>query len=635
MREIEDTLTGRSLHCLRKARPACRTAGFMGRQERRYGRIAAVMVAGTAFLFVARTARGEEAADIRQLKLSDWQPRSMLVSKVTDVAKPRFPAIDVHNHLGAGRDQLTPERVAAYVTEMNEAGVRTVVNLDGGWGQRLAETLAALDQAHPDRFLTFAQVDFGGIDADDWSQREASRLEESFRLGARGLKIHKSLGLGIRYKDGRLVAVDDPQLDPIWAMCGKHGRPVMIHTADPAAFFTPLDRCNERWHELNDHPQWLFYGNGYPAREDLLAQFLRVVGRHPQTTFIGAHFGNDAEDLAAVGRALDEHANLLVDIDARISELGRAPYSARRFFIKYQDRILFGTDTTPRRDAFRIYYRFLETDDEYFDCAASHHLQGFWRIYGLFLPDEVLEKVYAKNAERILLAQKPPAAAAADESPRPAPAPTWPVPRTADFTIRGDGSLPEWDKAAWLSLARRGSGADYTTRVKVLYSETGLYVLMDATDRKLSATMTEDFSDLWLEDVFEFFLWPDEKQSIYFEYEISPLAVELPILVPNVDGEFLGWRPWHYEGSRKIQKATTAVGGPKKSGATVNGWRAEIFMPFELLKPLAGVPPKPGSRWRANFYRMDYDDDRTSSWDWARVGANFHEFKKFGTLIFQ
>jgi predicted TIM-barrel fold metal-dependent hydrolase len=585
-------------------------------------------------LLSATAARGDEAEDIRELKLRDWQPRSMLVTPATELAKPKFPAIDVHNHLGAGKAQLTPERVAAYLTEMNEAGVRTVVNLDGGWGDRLAETLAALDQAHPDRFLTFAQINFDGIDDDAWSARETARLEESFRQGAKGLKIHKSLGLGIRYKDGRLMPVDDPKLDALWALCGKHGKPVMIHTADPAAFFTPLDRHNERWHELNEHPQWLFYGNGFPTREELLGQYLRVVGRHPQTTFIGAHFGNNAEDLAAVGKSLDEHPNLYVDIDARISELGRAPYSARKFFIKYQDRIMFGTDTTPRRDAFRIYYRFLETEDEYFDCAASHHLQGFWRIYGMSLPDDVLAKIYAKNAERVLLAQQQPAKT---EVARPAAGdtPTLRVPRTTDFTIRGDGSAPEWNKAAWEPLSRRGTaGADYQTRIKVLYSETGLYVLMDGADKKLTATMTEDFLDLWNEDVFEFFLWPDERQTIYFEYEISPLGFELPILVPNIDGKFLGWRPWHYEGKRKIRKATTITGGPKQSGAKIAGWQAEIFMPFELLEPLAGVPPKPGMRWRANFYRMDYDEGRTSSWDWARVGPSFHEFRKFGTLEF-
>jgi len=595
-----------------------------------------VLVAVIAGVMVSPdVALGGEPQDIRELKLRDWQPRSMLVTPATEIAKPKYAAIDAHNHLGGGKAQLTAERVAAYLTEMNEAGVRTVVNLDGGWGDRLEETLAALDRAHPDRFLTFAQIDFSGIDEPNWSDREAERLVDSFRRGAKGLKIHKSLGLGVRNKEGKLIAVDDPRLDKLWAACGQHKRPVMIHTADPAAFFTPLDRGNERWHELNEHPQWLFYGQDFPRREELLAQYLRVVARHPQTTFIGAHFGNNAEDLAAVGKALDEHPNLFVDIDARISELGRAPYSARKFFLKYQDRILFGTDTTPRREAFRIYYRFLETDDEYFDCAASHHLQGFWRIYGLYLPDEVLEKIYTKNAERLLLAQQstPPQPVAAAGPPA---LPTWRVPRTKNFTITGDGSSPEWQQTQWLPLVKRESaGHGYKTRVKLLYSDTGLYVLIDATDAKITATMTEDFLDLWNEDVFEFFVWPDEQQSIYFEYEISPLGFELPILVPNINSEFLGWRPWHYEGNRKIQKRTTVTGGRKEAGAKISGWTAEIFMPFELLKPLANVPPKSGTRWRANFYRMDYDEQQTTSWDWARVGPSFHEYQKFGTLLFE
>jgi len=185
--------------------------------------------------------------DIRELKLKDWQPRSMLKTKVTRVEKPRFPVVDVHNHLGGGKDRLKPEVVNRYLTEMNEAGIQTVVNLDGGWGDRLKETVAALDTAHPGRFLTYALVNFDDIDAPDWGEREAARLEESFKSGAKGLKFHKTFGLRVRYKDGRLMPVDDPKLDPIWAACARNDRPVVIHVADPAAFFTPLDRFNERW----------------------------------------------------------------------------------------------------------------------------------------------------------------------------------------------------------------------------------------------------------------------------------------------------------------------------------------------------------------------------------------------------
>jgi hypothetical protein len=158
---------------------------------------------------------------------------------------------------------------------------------------------------------------------------------------------------------------------------------------------------------------------------------------------------------------------------------------------------------------------------------------------------------------------------------------------------------------------------------------------MEAEDSAITATMNEDFLDLWNEDVFEFFLWPDERYPVYFEYEISPLGYELPILIPNFDGQFLGWRPWHYDGSRKTQKATTTTGGPKRSGARVKGWTAEVFVPYELLRPLQNVPPRPGTKWRANFYRVDYDDAKNTSWDWARVGPSFHEFQKFGTLIFE
>jgi predicted TIM-barrel fold metal-dependent hydrolase len=192
-----------------------------------------------------------QSDDIRELKLRDWQPRSMLRTKVSRIEKPAYQVFDVHNHLGGGKERLTAERVRHYLAEMDAAGVRRVVNLDGGWGKRLKETLAALDEAHPERFLTFALLNFECIDDDDWGRREARRLEESFKAGAKGLKFHKSLGLTYRYKDGRLMPVDDPKLDPVWEMCARYDRPVMIHVADPAAFFTPLDRFNERWHELN------------------------------------------------------------------------------------------------------------------------------------------------------------------------------------------------------------------------------------------------------------------------------------------------------------------------------------------------------------------------------------------------
>ncbi len=578
--------------------------------------------------------------DIRELKLRDWEPRSMLVTKTTIVETPRFPVIDIHNHLGAGGQFLTTERVERYLAEMNEAGVRTVINLDGGWDERLKETIAALDAAHPGRFLTFALVNFDGIDDENWTEREVKRLEGSFQAGARGLKIDKRLGLRYRYKNGKVLPVDDPKLDKIWETCGKHKRPVVIHVSDPAAFFTPLDRFNERWHELNANPGWLFFGEQFPKREEILDQLHRVIARHPGTTFVNTHFGNNAEDLAAVGQKLDQYPNMYVDFDARISELGRQPYTARKFFLKYQDRILFGTDTTPRRDAFRIYYRFLETDDEYFDSAPSHHRQGFWMIYGIYLPDDVLEKIYYRNAERVLglaAGQAEGAKAKGDGQAGIQPVTNvLQVRPTKDFEVSGDGKNAAWSAAAWEAIPRRTKdGLPYESRVKLLYSTTGLYVLFDGSDKKLTAKIEKDFENLCEEDVFEVFLWTDEKHSTYFEYEISPLNFELPILVPNFDGKFLGWLPWHYEGGRKTRKATSVSGGAKKSGGTINGWTAEIFIPYEMLSPLQNVPPQPGTHWRANFYRMDYDDGKVTRWTWAPVGSSFHEFQKFGTLKFE
>jgi hypothetical protein len=206
---------------------------------------------------------------------------------------------------------------------------------------------------------------------------------------------------------------------------------------------------------------------------------------------------------------------------------------------------------------------------------------------------------------------------------------------TEDFEVTGTGDHAAWQKMDWTTLRRRQPESHpYDTRFKMLYSSTGLYFLMDGTDRKLTAAMNEDFMDLWNEDVYEVFLWPDERYSVYFEYEISPLNRELPIIVPSFDGQAYGWRPWHYEKNRMTRKATSVTGGPKQPQASIQGWRAEFFIPYELLKPLRNVPPKPGTKWRANFYRMDYDEGKRTQWEWARVGNSFHEYQKFGELVF-
>ncbi len=205
-----------------------------------------------------------------------------------------------------------------------------------------------------------------------------------------------------------------------------------------------------------------------------------------------------------------------------------------------------------------------------------------------------------------------------------------------DFQITGRGDAEAWSQAVWVPLkARPGNQHSYAAQIKMLYSAKGLYVLFDGTDSRLTATMTADFDDLWNEDVYECFFWTNEEHPVYFEYEISPLGYELPILVPKLDGRFLGWRPWHYDGDRRTQKMVSVSGGEQLSMGRVSGWSAEIFIPYELLRPLSNVPPKSGTIWRANFYRMDYDEQKKSAWDWARVGPSFHEIEKFGTLVFE
>jgi predicted TIM-barrel fold metal-dependent hydrolase len=341
------------------------------------------------------------------MELEAFRPQPKLVTRVTRLEKPRFPAFDAHNHLGGdfggGWDQ---KPLPQLLDLLDQAGIYRYVDLDGGWGEHLLN--AALDhfkQPAPDRFLVF-----GGVDWSQWLEKgdgfpewAAGRLRVQKERGAEGLKIWKGLGLQVRDHHDQLVDVDDPRLDPIWETAWELGLPVLIHVADPVAFFDPVDQNNERWEELGQHPDWAFTSPPFPAFLHILGGLANLVERHPQTTFIGAHVGCYAENLAWVGALLERCPNFFVDISARIGELGRQPYTARRFFLKFADRILFGSDMGPDLEAYRIIFRFLETDDEYFNyCPAEIPLQGRWHVHGLFLPEDVLEKVYFRNAERIL-----------------------------------------------------------------------------------------------------------------------------------------------------------------------------------------------------------------------------------------
>ncbi len=340
------------------------------------------------------------------MELKDLRPQPKLVTKETLVTQPRFPVIDAHNHLGefgGGWDKQPP---AALAELLDVAHVTHYVDLDGGWGEDiLQQRLDSFKQALPDRYFVFGGVNWAAWaeQGDQFGEWAANRFREQVRWGADGLKIWKLFGLSVRDEHGRLVPVDDERLIPLWETAAALHKPVMIHVADPVAFFDPLTSQNERWEELHAHPDWQFPSPPYPAFMDILTQLENLVTRHPRTTFIGAHVGCYAENLGWVGRLLDKCPNFYVDISARLGELGRQPYTARRFCLKYADRILFGTDAGPSLPAYHTYYRFLETDDEYFNYDLSDPpTQGRWRIYGLFLPDDVLEKIYSLNARRLL-----------------------------------------------------------------------------------------------------------------------------------------------------------------------------------------------------------------------------------------
>lgn len=333
-------------------------------------------------------------------QVKNYRPKPALVSEAHPVATAKFPAVDVHCHWNLDVD---PSQM---LQAMDDRGVKAVVNLSGGHGGALDKMLAKFHRFAPGRFVIFCTPDFSRIDEPDFAKKMIKFIEAARAKGAAGVKIYKSLGLRIKDESGRIVPIDDPRLDPIWATAGRLNMPVLIHTADPVAFFQPVDRFNERWMQLKRHPNWSFYGPQFPARDELLAQRNRVIERHPNTNFIGAHVGNSAEDLAALSALMHRFSNLYVDISGRVAELGRQPYSARRFFIRHQDRIVFGTDRYPGRPQqprYRIYYRFLETSDEYFDYYDHAFAPaGEWKVYGIYLPDAVLQKVYHSNADRIL-----------------------------------------------------------------------------------------------------------------------------------------------------------------------------------------------------------------------------------------
>jgi predicted TIM-barrel fold metal-dependent hydrolase len=329
------------------------------------------------------------------VSIEEYEPRSTLVVPASKITRAKFPLIDVHNHQRAS----SPEQVDRLVKEMDALNLRVMVNLSGGYGERLAKNIEALERRHPGRFVIFANIDFSGIDEPGYPRRAAAQLEQDVKAGARGLKIFKSFGMDLKDGAGRRIAVDDPRFDLVFQTCARLGIPVLIHTAEPKALFDPMDRFNERWLELKLYPRRGRPPEKYPRFEELMAEQHRLFARHPGTTFINAHLGWYGNDLGRLGALLDRLPNVHTEISAVVEELGRQPRFARQWFLKYQDRVMFGKDTW-RPAEYHTYFRILESADEYFDHDRKYH--GIWKVYGLDLPDEVLRKLYYRNALKLI-----------------------------------------------------------------------------------------------------------------------------------------------------------------------------------------------------------------------------------------
>ena len=330
-----------------------------------------------------------------KMDFETFNPPSTLVVPEHHVTRARFPFIDVHNHQYGMPDM----DLNTLTREMDKMNMAVMVNLSGQNGATLKKSITNIRTHFPKRFIVFANVDFRNVGEKGWGEKAASQLEEDVHNGANGLKIFKNLGFSVTDINGKRVAVDDPRLDPIWEKAGELKIPVLIHTADPKPFWQPMDQNNERWLELATHPRRKRSDTDPAPWDTLIAEQHRMFKKHPKTTFIAAHFGWYPNDLATLGKLLDEMPNVVVEFGAVIAELGRQPRMAKAFFTKYQDRILFGKDSWVPSE-YETYFRVLETQDEYFPYHKKYH--AFWAMYGMGLPDDILKKVYYKNALRII-----------------------------------------------------------------------------------------------------------------------------------------------------------------------------------------------------------------------------------------
>jgi hypothetical protein len=494
------------------------------------------------------------------------------------------------------------------------------------------------DTLFPGRWVQYMNLDFQNWDEPDFAQQAVRQVEEGHRLGAAGYKEWKRLGLYLRDGKGRLIKVDDPKLDLMWDRLGQLNMPVSIHVADPKAFFEPYNERNERWKELKDHRSWWFGDtNKFPTFHGILEALNRVIARHPQTTFVCVHFGNNAEELAWVDQSLATYPNMMLDLAARIPELGRhAPEAVRRLFLKYQDRIFFGTDfqslegrmilgssgsePPPTVADAEVFYakewRWLETGDQNWEHMTP--IQGDWTISSIHLPAAVLRKVYFDNARKLLARSLPLPVAKARHT-------------TRDFKPDGDVDKEIWKSATPVRLEYEGRDAAarpaLATTVRLVWSEQFLYLAYECPYTKLTTfepgpegrkrfDLGREGVSLWDRDVVEAFIGSDPPTpGHYVEFEVSPTNERLDVMV-NLPGKDFAWDSGFRSGVRLNKQART--------------WTCEMRIPIQAF---GGNAPAAGTRWRLNLFRCDRANHASLAWS-PTLTDTFHCPERFGALEF-
>ena len=562
------------------------------------------------------------------------------VQRQAELWRAERRTIDLHQHI----DCASPDHLARAVKIMDAVGLGIGVNLSGGTVTRgkdgepseFERNKKLADQLYPGRFLQYVNLDYTAWDNPDFSAKAAAQIEEGYRLGAAGFKQEKTLGLYLRDASGKLLRVDDPKLDAMWEKCGELKMPVSIHVADPKAFWLPYNEKNERWKELKDHPRWWFGDtNKFLPWKEMLESLNRVIERHPKTTFVCVHFANNAEELDWVERSLSRHPNMMADLAARIPEIGRhSPAQVRRLFVKFQDRILFGTDfqaydrlilgssgnEPPPTDAdaemfFSKEWRWLETRDR--NWAHMTPIQGDWTISSIGLPVSVLRKIYFDNARKLLA--------------RSMPLPVVTASRLEmDFELDGALAQEAWQHAqpARMEYESGDSAArpKLSTTVRLLWSDEYLYLGYECPYTKLTAfeppqdqerfSTSERNVSLWDRDVVEAFIGGDPQNTKHYtEFEVAPTNEKLDLTLTLPERDF-AWSS-HFQSKVKVDKKAKV-------------WTCEMRIP---LKALADAKPAPGTRWRLNLYRCDRAHNAFLAWS-PTLAPGFHQPDRFGNLEF-